>query len=89
MSSSSSCGRHLEKSSHVLLCPDRKAKKLFEKKLQDPIKKFLKKQKIHPALHEPFIRVFSHWRVGRHIKPSGFTRLDGIRDAMKDQEKIG
>lgn len=27
--------------------------------------------------------------VGRRIKPSDFTRSDGIRDAMKDQEKIG
>ena len=83
------CGHHLEKSSHVLLCPDRKAKQLFEKKLQGPIKKSLKKLKTHPTLHEAFIRVLSHWRVGRRIKPSDFTRLDGIRDAMKDQEKIG
>ena len=83
------CGHHLEKSSHVLLCPDRKAKQLFEKKLQGPIKKSLKKLKTHPTLHEAFIRVLSHWRVGRRIKPSDFTRLDGIRDAMKDQETIG
>ena len=64
-------GRHLEKSSHVLLCPDHKAKKILENKLHGPI------------------RILSHWRAGRRIKRSEFIRSDGIRDAVRDQEKIG
>ena len=82
------CNSPVEKSSHVLRCNNPLAKKEFNNKLPE-IKKVLKKSNTEPYMEASIMKIIRFWKSGIAITPSTFKNTFGLRDAIKDQQKIG
>ena len=82
------CNSPVEKSSHVLRCKNPKAKREFNKNLPK-IKKHLEKSNTEPYMLSSIMKIIRFWRNGITIQPSTFKDTFGLRDAIKDQQRIG
>ena len=79
------CNSSNEKSSHVLLCPNRPAKENFKTKIETNLKPTLESTMTAPSLQKTLLSILTKWRNGTTITPESFPRIFGIREAVKDQ----
>ena len=83
------CGAANEKISHLLTCPDKNAAKLYASKLKNDLIPVFEEHDTDPLLKEVMIDAFKKVRKRRSGAISAANYSPEIRQAVKDQKKIG
>ena len=78
-----------EKAPHVLRCKNKKASENHINKIKVDLKQELEARKTSPLLAKIIEELLLKWREGATIYPDNYTTDFNIRDAVKDQNKIG
>ena len=78
-----------EKAPHVLKCKNEKAKKNHVTKIRVDLRKEMEDKKTSPTLAAIIENLMLKWKEGTSINPNDYTTDFNIRDAIKDQQKIG
>ena len=82
------CDAPDEDRNHLLQCPDPRATHQFKKSMA-PVPALLKSLDTSPALSEAILTILKRYRAKQTINPQTFHATDGLRDAIREQAKIG
>ena len=79
------CNKTNEKTSHVLVCPNKSSKDNFKKKVEKHVTKTLAANNTAPSLQKAILKILLQYREGNRITPTDFPTIFGIREAIQDQ----
>ena len=79
------CGANNEKASHVLLCPDKKTKKNFNKVIKKVLIPVLKSTNTEAKLFAAILDIIYKWKSSRPIIATLYSTLFGLQEVIKDQ----
>ena len=79
----------IEKSSHILVCTNQKAKEFYLTKINVDLRKELEAKQTSPTLIITLLDILRNWRRNNPINISNFDRSSLIGKAITEQQKIG
>jgi len=82
------CAALEEDRDHLLQCPDPRATHQFEKPMS-ALPEFLQSIEMSPAVSEAILTILNRYRAKQTINSQAYHVTDGLRNAIRDQAKIG
>ena len=79
----------IEKSSHILVCTNKKTKEFYLTKINVELRKELEVKQTSPTLIITLLDILRNWRSNNPINISNYDRSSLIGKAIMEQEKIG